>query len=88
MNVRASKAKSIVATPDAEATMAYIARVSNPSDRNNPDIARLLRFCSRQGRRFVFEHSFGTVEIEAPIFVTRRLIRHGSFSFSECRWGP
>ena len=32
-------------TPDAEKTMAYIARVSNPSNQDNEKYAGLLRYC-------------------------------------------
>ena len=33
-------------TPDAEKTMAHIARVSNPSNQDNPNYAGLLRSVS------------------------------------------
>ena len=32
-------------TPDAEKTMAYIARVSNPSNQDNEKFAGLLKYC-------------------------------------------
>ena len=37
--------KFISITPDAEKTMAYIARVSNPSNQGNDNFSGLLRYC-------------------------------------------
>ena len=37
--------KLVSVTPDAEQTMAYIARVSNPSNQNNEKYAGLLKYC-------------------------------------------
>lgn len=78
-----SKAATISVTDKAEEVMVYIARVSNPSNQNNPNIAGLLRHCMKEGHWSVFEHAHWTVEINAPTFVTRQLLRHRSFSFSE-----
>lgn len=83
MKTEASTVTSISLTPDAEATMIYIARVSNPSNQSNPSIAALLRHCLQAGHWSVFEHAHWTVEVNAPILVTRQLLRHKSFSFSE-----
>ena len=40
-----SKVELISLTPDAEKTMAYIARVSNPSNQANDKFSKLLRYC-------------------------------------------
>ena len=40
-----SKVELISLTPEAEKTMAYIARVSNPSNQANDKFAGLLRYC-------------------------------------------
>ena len=37
--------KFVSITPDAEKTMAYIARVSNPSNQDNEKFAGLLKYC-------------------------------------------
>ena len=37
--------KLISVTPDAEQTMAYVARVSNPKNQENPNYAKLLGYC-------------------------------------------
>lgn len=40
-----SLANLIWITPDAERMIAHIARVSNPANQNNPEYAKLLRYC-------------------------------------------
>ncbi len=78
-------AKYVVSTPNAEATMAYIARVSSPKDvlEKYKEPERLLGYCMRNGHWSVFEHAHLTIEVEAPILVTRQILRHRSFVFSE-----
>ena len=44
-------------TPDAEQTMAYIARVSNPSNQDNEKYAGLLKYCIKHNHWSVFEQS-------------------------------
>ena len=39
------KVELVSTTPDAEKTMAHIARVSNPSNQDNPKFAGLLKYC-------------------------------------------
>jgi thymidylate synthase (FAD) len=65
--------------------MAYIARVSSPKDvlEKYKEPERLLGYCMRNGHWSVFEHAHLTIEVEAPIFVTRQILRHRSFTFSE-----
>lgn len=77
MNVRL-----IAITPDAEKTMAYIARVSSPNQ-ENPAVERLLGYCLRHGHWSVFEHAFLTLEIETSRAIARQMLRHRSFTFSE-----
>ena len=49
--------KLVSVTPDAEQTMAYIARVSNPSNQNNEKYAGLLKYCIKHNHWSVFEQS-------------------------------
>ena len=56
--------KLISVTPDAEKTMAYVARVSNPNNQENPNYAKLLGYCIKHNHWSVFEQSFMTLEIE------------------------
>ena len=51
-------------TPEAEKTMAYIARVSNPKNQDNQDFSRLLSYCIKNEHWSVFEQSFMTLQIE------------------------
>jgi thymidylate synthase (FAD) len=75
--------KLISVTPDAEATMAYIARVSNPANQDNPDYAKLLGYCIRHGHWSVFEHSHMTLEITTSLAVAAQILRHRSFTFQQ-----
>ena len=56
--------KLVSVTPDAETTMAYVARVSNPNNQENPNYAGLLKYCIKHDHWSVFEQSFMTLEIE------------------------
>ena len=51
-------AKLVSITPDAEKTMAYIARVSNPNNQDNENYAGLLRYCIKHNHWSVFEQSY------------------------------
>ena len=75
--------KLISITPDAEKTMAYIARVSNPSNQNNDDFAGLLKYCIKHQHWSVFEQSSMTLEIETTRAIAAQILRHRSFTFQE-----
>jgi len=75
--------KLVSVTPDAEKTMAYIARVSNPSNQNNDDFAGLLRYCIKHQHWSVFEQSSMTLEIETTRAIAAQILRHRSFTFQE-----
>ena len=70
-------------TPDAEKTMAYIARVSNPSNQDNEKYAGLLKYCIKHNHWSVFEQSSMTVEIETTRAIAAQILRHRSFTFQE-----
>ena len=70
-------------TPDAEKTMAHIARVSNPSNQDNPNYAGLLRYCIKHNHWSVFEQSSMTLEIETTRAIAAQILRHRSFTFQE-----
>ena len=42
--------KLVSITPDAEKTMAYIARVSNPNNQDNDNFSGLLKYCIKHQR--------------------------------------
>ena len=75
--------KLVSITPDAEKTMAYIARVSNPSNQNNDDFAGLLKYCIKHQHWSVFEQSSMTLEIETSRAIAAQILRHRSFTFQE-----
>ena len=70
-------------TPNAEATMAYIARVSNPTNQDNPNYAKLLRYCIDHQHWSVFEHAHMTLEIETSLAIATQILRHRSFTFQQ-----
>lgn len=70
-------------TPDAEQLIGYCARVSNPDNQDNPDVAGLLKYCVRNSHWSVFEMASACIEINAPRDITRQILRHRSFSFQE-----
>ena len=75
--------KLIQTTPDAEKLMGYIARVSNPKNQENPEVAGLLKYCIKHGHWSVFEQAFMTVEIETTRGIAAQILRHRSFTFQE-----
>ena len=75
--------KLISVTPDAEKTMAHIARVSNPDNQDNPNYAGLLRYCIKHNHWSVFEQSSMTLEIETTRAIAAQILRHRSFTFQE-----
>ena len=70
-------------TPDAEKTMAHIARVSNPNNQDNPNYSGLLRYCIKHNHWSVFEQSSMTLEIETTRAIAAQILRHRSFTFQE-----
>jgi len=75
--------KLISVTPDAEQTMAYVARVSNPANQENDNYAGLLRYCIKHNHWSVFEQSFMTLEVETTRAIAAQILRHRSFTFQE-----
>jgi len=76
-------AKLVSVTPDAEKTMAYIARVSNPANQENVNYAGLLKYCIVHNHWSVFEQSTMTLEIETTRAIAAQILRHRSFTFQE-----
>ena len=70
-------------TPDAEKSMAYIARVSNPSNQDNEKFAGLLKYCIKHNHWSVFEQSSMTLSIETTRAIAAQILRHRSFTFQE-----
>lgn len=76
------KVKLISATPDAEKTIMYCARVSNPKNQDS-DNTGLLKYCIKNHHWSIFEMANMVVEIETSRAISTQILRHRSFSFQE-----
>ena len=76
-------AKLIWVTPDAEALIGKIARVSNPKNEDNPDVERLIRYLIKHKHWSPFEMASMCVEIHTTRAIAAQILRHRSFSFQE-----
>ena len=63
--------------------MGYVARVSNPKNQENPDVAGLLKYCIKHQHWSVFEQAHMTLEIETTRGIAAQVLRHRSFTFQE-----
>ena len=75
--------KLISVTPDAEKTIGYIARVSNPKNQENPNVSGLLGYCIKHQHWSVLEQAHMTLEIETTRGLAAQILRHRSFTFQE-----
>ena len=73
----------ITSTQDAEKSMAYIARVSNPKNQDNDDFTKLLGYCIKNEHWSVFEQAYMTLQIETTRGIAAQILRHRSFTFQE-----
>lgn len=70
-------------TPNGEALIAEIARVSNPGNQDNPDYAKLLSYMVQHNHWSPFEMVSACFEINTTRDIGRQILRHRSFSFQE-----
>ena len=75
--------KLVSVTPDAEKTIAYCARVSNPNNQDTNEYAKLLRYCILHGHWSIFEMANMVLEINTTRGIAAQVLRHRSFSFQE-----
>ena len=69
---------------DVQDLVAYCARVSNPSNQNNPETsAKLLNYLAKHKHWSPFEMASACLEIETTRDIARQILRHRSFSFQE-----
>ena len=73
----------IWATPDADKHIGYCARVSNPGNQDNPNVAGLLKYCAKNAHWSVFEMASACIEVSTTRDIARQILRHRSFSFQE-----
>ena len=78
-----SPVRLISVTPEAEKTMGYVARVSNPNNQENPKVAGLLKYCVNHQHWSVFEQAFMTLEINTTRGLAAQILRHRSFTYQE-----
>ena len=71
-------AKLIWATPSADEHLAYIARVSNPDNQDNPSIEGLLRYMMREGHVSPFDMVNACIELNTTRDIGRQALRHYS----------
>lgn len=76
------KTRLISVTPNAEKTIMYTARVSNPNNQESED-TRLLTYCIKNGHWSIFEMADMIVEIETSRAIAAQILRHRSFNFQE-----
>lgn len=67
-----------------EATLVYVARVSNPTNQNNTETSpRLIKYLIKNQHWSPFELVHMTVEIKTSRAIAQQILRHRSFSFQE-----
>ena len=77
-----SKARLVTHTPDPEAMIGYIARVTS-KDQTNPSVEKLLKYCVKHNHWSIFEQASMTVEVVTPLAIAVQLLRHRSFTFQQ-----
>ena len=75
--------KLVSITPDAEKTMAYVARVSNPKNQDNDKFSGLLSYCIKHGHWSVCEQAYMSLEINTTRGLAAQILRHRSFTYQE-----
>lgn len=75
--------KLVWITPYAEQFIGKMARVSNPANQDNPDVAKLIRYMITHKHWSPFEMVSACFEIETTRDIARQILRHRSFSFQE-----
>jgi len=75
--------KLVWSTPDIDELLAYIARVSNPDNQTNPNIAGLLNHMMKEGHASPFEMCNVCFELNTTRDIGRQILRHKSLNFQE-----
>ena len=78
-----SKVTLIHSTKDGDELIAYMARVSNPTNQDNPDSSKLIRYLIKHRHWSPFEMVNMCVEITTTRSISAQILRHRSFSFQE-----
>ena len=75
--------KLVHVTPDGDELIAYMARVSNPSNQSNPNNSKLIKYLIKHKHWYPFEMVNMCVEINTTRSISAQILRHRSFSFQE-----
>lgn len=78
-----NNARLVQITPNPEQNIAYIARVSNPNNQENPSFEGLLKYCIKEGHWSIFEQAYMTLEINTSLAIATQILRHRSFCFQQ-----
>ena len=78
-----STTKLVSATPEAEDLIAYCARVSNPTNQDNPEYEKLIKYLIKHNHWSPFELAHVVMEINTTRAIAAQILRHRSFSFQE-----
>lgn len=78
-----SKVTLIHSTKDGDELIAYMARVSNPTNQNNKDSSKLINYLIKHKHWSPFEMVNMCVEINTTRSISAQILRHRSFSFQE-----
>ena len=81
--VASAKVCLVSVTPDAEKTIGYVARVSNPANQENEKVAGLLKYCIKHQHWSIFEQAHMTLEINTTRAIAAQILRHRSFTYQE-----
>lgn len=73
-----SEVKLVWATENIDGLLAYIARVSNPKNQDNPSVEGLLRYMMREGHVSPFDMCNVTLEFNTTRDIGRQALRHYS----------
>tara|TARA_R100000030_G_scaffold97682_1_gene86826 strand:+ start:1989 stop:2645 length:657 start_codon:yes stop_codon:yes gene_type:complete len=77
-------ASLVHSTPDGDTLIAYMARVSNPSNQDNTETSsRLIKYLIKHKHWSPFEMVNMCVEINTTRSISAQILRHRSFSFQE-----
>ena len=78
-----NKVTLVHSTPDGDELIAYMARVSNPTNQANPNSSKLIKYLITHKHWSPFEMVNMCVEINTTRSISAQLLRHRSFSFQE-----
>ncbi len=78
-----SKVTLIHSTVDGDELIAYMARVSNPTNQDNQNSSKLIKYLITHKHWSPFEMVNMCVEINTTRSISAQILRHRSFSFQE-----